>query len=296
MNAAELMQTCPDPETLSAFLDQKLDPAARLEVVQHLAECGDCRDLVVAATEYAQEEEASAPTTEVVRGNFGRRRWLAPLVAAAAIAVAGFVGMPWYLNRPMVELMAAENALDERPTTARLSGDYVYKKHPTFRGSGDNRPISDNEEMAELRVNALAGKAEERAEKNPTARNLHTAAVGELLMKKPDIRKVVRELETAAQAKPSSVAIQIDLAAAYLAAADYEQALAAADTAMRIDPTNPAAAWNRALALEYLHHGSEAIAAWKKYLEVDPNSDWAKEAADRRDDLEDDLRNSPNLR
>jgi hypothetical protein len=62
-------------------------------------------------------------------------------------------------------------------------------------------------------------------------------------------------------------------------------ALAAADAALREQPTLPEALFNRALVLDRLGLKSQARAAWEQYLGIDRSSDWAKEARRHRDDL-----------
>lgn len=272
MNAAVMMQSCPGEETLAAFIDQRLDPASRLEVVKHLAECGDCRDMIVAANEY---QSAEGVERKVAAGTFGPRMWV-PLAAAAAL-VGVLFGVPSIRervlgDREMAKLVEAANALPERTTAARLSGDFEYRGHTVFRNV-DEKPVS----VAALIVEGAAAEAAERAAKNPTADNLHEAGVGSILAKKAD--DAVKDLERAVQQNPSSANIRNDLAAAYIARGrddDYDLALATAKKAFAIQET-PAAAWNIALALEYQHRDAEASAAWKRYLELDPNSEWASE-------------------
>jgi len=76
-----------------------------------------------------------------------------------------------------------------------------------------------------------------------------------------------------------------DLAAARYAAASqlgraslYPTALAAADSALRVDPSLPEALFDRALILERLGLTDEAKRAWQRYLQIDPSSPWAAEA------------------
>jgi CHAT domain-containing protein len=58
-------------------------------------------------------------------------------------------------------------------------------------------------------------------------------------------------------------------------------ALAAADDALRMDARFAPALFNRALALGQIGLRSEARRAWIRYLQVDPSSPWADEAAHR---------------
>jgi tetratricopeptide (TPR) repeat protein len=283
MNAAVMKETCPDVETLAAFSDGTLDAESRLEVMEHVADCGDCRDLIMAVTEYNVENEARPG--EVVRGRFGKR-WIAQFAAAAAVVAALFGVMPvreLILARNMRELERAANDLPKRTLKARLSGNFNHKDVvPTPRGG-----VKD-QESAQLMVEYLADTAAARARTNPSATNLHTAGVGQVLVKKYEYRqRAVVDLERAVRAEPDSAPILTDLAAAYFSRGDkgdYERALAAANKALSLKST-PAAVWNRALALEELGRRPEAIAAWNEYLEIDPSSPWTEEAKTRLADL-----------
>ena len=189
MNAALMMESCPDPETLSAFIDQRLDPASRLEVVKHLADCAECREIVVMANEYSVENEAEGG--KVARGRFGTK-WMVPLAAAAMLAAMLF-GVPsireQILGRDdMAKLVAAADSLPERMTNARLSGDFAYKGHTTYRNAEKKDP--------EIAVLIAAADVAERAEKNPSPANLHASGVASFLIKEP--AESVRLLESAA--------------------------------------------------------------------------------------------------
>ncbi len=294
MNAAEIMQICPTEETLAAFLDGSLDEQARLEVIEHLADCGECLDMVMAADEYRSTLEVVEPVpipapppisapqpaqpAAVVHGRFGRRVF-APLAAAAAL-VAVLFGVPSIREAIlgggslMPELVEAANKLPERPAAARLSGDFAYKRHSTPRGG--------SEDESDLNVQMTAYKAEDRATKNPTPENLHALGVADVLMMNRN--DAVSNLERAAKASPGSADILTDLSAAYIARGADELAYATATKAYSIQPT-PAAAWNIAMALEHQQKDAEAIAAWQKYLALDPNSEWSAEAKRYLEDL-----------
>ena len=61
MTAPMLMTDCPTDETLAAYVDDRLDAATRLKVTEHLATCGDCRELVMMASDFQAETEMPAP-------------------------------------------------------------------------------------------------------------------------------------------------------------------------------------------------------------------------------------------
>ena len=271
MNAAIFMQTCPNEETLAAFIDGRLDEKSRLEVLEHVADCGDCRDIVVTGADLAVMD---GPRTEnVVRGRFAPRA-LVPLAAAAAVAalllaitpirerLLGTSGMP--------ALVEAANAMPKRATEARFSGDFAHREYSVNRGK--------NEELdPEYRVYAAASRIAERAEKNPNAKNLHELGVAHILLK--ESQPAIEALEGAVSEGPVTAEILTDLSAAYLMQGDAKRAHATANRAWQLKQT-PATAWNLALALEALDDPG-AVAAWRKYLELDPTSAWATEAATR---------------
>jgi CHAT domain-containing protein len=64
-----------------------------------------------------------------------------------------------------------------------------------------------------------------------------------------------------------------------------EAALVAADQTLRFDDRNSEALFNRALILERYHLRDAAISAWRDYLTVDAESEWAAEARSRLDAL-----------
>lgn len=277
MDAAVMMETCPDSETLAAFSDGALDTKVRLEVLRHVADCGQCQHELVELD--AAKRELQLEPANVTRGPW--RPWLAPLVAAAAVVVVLF-GMPSIRERilggdPMGKLVEAANQEKTRPNAARLSGAFEHRDHSPKRG-GEEKPSDPY--LTEAQVQLAAWNVIERAEKKPTAANLHASGVGHLFLEKRENRvAAVRELEKAATANAQSAAILNDLAAAYIARADkgdYARAYAAATKAWNIEPL-PAAAWNMALALEYAGNDTAAIAAWQRYLTIDPSSPWADE-------------------
>lgn len=79
----------PDAEVLSAFTEQTLGERERGEVLEHLAACGRCRQVVALAREAAGAEVA-APRHAPARPRVWFRSWglaLAPVAAVAAAAV-----------------------------------------------------------------------------------------------------------------------------------------------------------------------------------------------------------------
>lgn len=90
----------PDAEQLNAFVEQALGDGERNEMLNHLARCGRCRQVVALARVAAQQEEfeqfaavAAAAPRAAVRPDAWWKRWRpvwVPAAAAAAFAVATF--------------------------------------------------------------------------------------------------------------------------------------------------------------------------------------------------------------
>jgi hypothetical protein len=276
MSAAVMTKTCPDAETLAAFSDGVLDEQSRLELIQHLADCGQCQHELIELDAVTQELGVER---KVAAGAFGPR--VAIPLAAAAIVVLLF-GVPSIRERilgrsGMSALVEAAEGLPQRPTAGRLSTDFVHKRHSAPRGG------PKDEAVVKLEVQAAAWEAVEKATNKPTPSNLHASGVGRIFLNERDA--AVRDLERAVQANPHSPAILNDLAAAYIARGDYKLAHDAATKAWNLEQT-PAAAWNIAVALDYAGNDAAAIAAWQRYLTIDPDSPWATEARQKLADLQ----------
>ena len=262
MNAPEwnAMTDCPELEDLAALHDGRLTEENRARVLEHVATCGACQDMLVELDAYAVEEKPA----NVVQGRFG---WKAfpPAVAAAAVAVFVFLG-----TRPsgMEKLVAASENVRERRVEARFSADFPYRNYSPNRGPQDEQL---NEYAMDSAAADVAGDATARS-----AKKLQAAGVAYLFLGPQDRQHAVPILVKAAEKQPNDPAILNDLAAAYLATGDDGSALKTADRSLAIQKT-PAALWNRALALQGLERNAEAIAAWNQYLQVDPNSPWANE-------------------
>jgi CHAT domain-containing protein len=132
--------------------------------------------------------------------------------------------------------------------------------------------------------------------------NLHRSGQAELLVDRPE--PALADLEAALRAetgeeeaargiaRSSNASLLIDLSAVYYTASGRGHAYAlpaaieSAERALEIDADSLAALWNRALALQAMGARDDASAAWDSYLRNDASSDWAKEARERRAEVE----------
>ncbi|HYC88332.1 MAG TPA: zf-HC2 domain-containing protein [Thermoanaerobaculia bacterium] len=263
MTAAVSVMNHPTDNALAAFVDGTLPPPERQEVIKHMADCAECRDTVLLTTEIA-EAEAPAKVAASTVVPWRPKRWL-PLAAAAAIVVV-VVGITQRQGDPMRPIAHALQEMSERPMKARVSVDAPYRhSKPVLRG---------DEKSDDYRALSALAEAQDNAAKSGTVENLHALGVAQLIA--GNRAEAVETLESVkVMVSNPSAELLSDLAAAYLAYGDNQKALEYANRAWNLEPA-PAAAWNRALALEYLND-TAAKPAWEAYLKLDPDSAWAKE-------------------
>lgn len=100
-----------------------------------------------------------------------------------------------------------------------------------------------------------------------------------------DGEDAVRILEAGTEAYPRDAALYNNLAIAHLIKAGIEKepyqlilALLASHKAIALDRSLPEAAFNHALILERLYLHAQSRLAWRRYLDLDSSSEWAREA------------------
>lgn len=253
----------PEAENLGRFVEGTLDDAERAAIVDHIADCDDCRILVVDAAEFIEPAKVERHSSW----------WIG--IAASLMLVAAIGGLTYRQFRDLEADVKKEYAkVPNRPLEARLSG-YPYVRRGVNRGTEDEKPIQ---------LEIMQGEAANLMQLDGTdAKTLHAKGIGFLLADGDENRKQsIARLQAAAEADPKNAKYQSDLAAALIAAARndrpmLERALAATDRALRIDPNSADALFNRAVALQALER-PEAVAAYERYLAVDSTSAWADEA------------------
>ncbi|MBV9186460.1 MAG: zf-HC2 domain-containing protein [Acidobacteria bacterium] len=281
----------PEAEDLARFVEGTLDDPERAAIVQHIADCDDCRILVVDAAEFVEPAKTESHSN-----------WWMGIAAALILVAAGIGGLfVWQRRDPAAGLTAATAGLKSRLVEARLSG-FPYREWHVSRGGGtDADAVAD---PAVLHLEVQAGEVLERT--GSDAKTLHAHGLAHLLAASTateanEIRSerssAVALLQEAANRAPDNVAYQTDLAAALLTAGDKNSrdlALTHLEKALTIDPRNPEALFNKALALRDSNQAlplresnpKAAIAAFQRYLAVDPSSPWADEARKKLEDLQ----------
>jgi CHAT domain-containing protein len=267
---------CAAPEQIAAFVAGNLSGVELATVAEHLRACDDCR-LIAAEAARIDREPDEVEATPI------RRRRVSPwwLVAAAA-ALAGIASLAlWPANgrdeNEMIHRLVAETPRDGRYLEPRLTGGFAWAPMQPVR-----RDSSEPLEPRQMQLIGLAGEVLGETAGDPSPEAQHATAVAHLLAGRPNEAAAVLE-----RLSPDARDAQIwsDLAAALYAAGvqrnqpkQFAQALAAADTALRLEPKLPEALFNRALIVERLGLRDRAQSAWEQYLAVDPDGPWSVEA------------------
>lgn len=273
----------PEPENLGRFVEGTLDDPERAAIVDHIADCDDCRVLVVDAAEFIEPAKVES-----------NKWWMG---IAASVLIAASSASFWYISLdPERGMIKASSHLKARPTEARLVG-FSYVALNRTRGSGDS------DDQGYLLDGEIAEVLDRRRDDPKT---LHAKGVAHLLaawrltqqseVNKEEIKEEVKKeraeaiakLQAAVDGVPDNASYHTDLAAALLTTGDkanHDLALAHLKKALAIDPRNQEALFNEGLALRE-SNPKEAIAAFKKYREVDPSPGWADEAKTNLDLLE----------
>jgi hypothetical protein len=260
----------PEAQTMAAFVEGKLAPNEIAAVAEHLRGCNDCRAVVTETARFEREEDRARPT------RISRRPWL---LAVAAVLAAIAILVPllrWNASRrePIARLIASAPR-DHRVVEARLSGFPWARLQAPSRGNAKPDP-------ADLKVAGAAGDVLETTAGRSEPEAHRATGVAYLLIGRRS--ESIAALEQAAHDSKDAHAWN-DLAAARFAVAvederpsQLPEALADVDHALRLDPKNAEALFNRALIVEHLGVREQARTAWKSYLDVDGTSAWSVEA------------------
>jgi hypothetical protein len=287
-----LMTAHPTEELLAEFIDDRLDSSTREPVTEHLATCGECREILLMSTAFQASEEPAV----VRHGNFGGRWMAATASLAAAAVIAVIVVRPiWLFGYRVDDLVAASQKMPERTSMGRLAGGFPYAAKPaTNRGTSED----ETDYGASAGVLTIAADIAEAKAKGKSV-DPHVAGLSTLLIAKErkDFDEAVANLEKALATTRGAErdAVAIDLASALIGRTrwssdddDYRNALRLSNDVLT-RKQSPEALWNRAVATEALYAKAEALRAWADYLKVDSNSPWAKEAMEHQADLNRDL-------
>lgn len=254
----------PAAEDLGRFVEGTLDDAGRAAVVAHIADCDECRIVVVDVTAF---EEESGATTHGPAQNW----WIA---TAASIVIVISVGFYLGHRDPLAKLSAASADLEFRPVEGRLNRFPYVPTKKILRGSPDELD-TDSLKLGEPAADVLERRGDD-------AKTRHARGVAHLVLK--ERIPAIEELTAATRKAPLEATYWSDLAAAQIASGNAAHALESAEQALRLQPDLPEALFNRALALQILG-SKEAASAYERYARADPRSQWGNEARKRASDI-----------
>ncbi len=223
------------------------------------------------------------------------RRSLTPYLSiAAGLIVAVGIGFILYLAlRPGSDLdrglIALNESYEERSVEVRLS-DLKYAPMPNQRGEA---PRGDyvKRELAGSRLRTAATE-------NPSAASLR--ALGQWYLTERKFDEAIDQFNKALALDPNDAKSQVNLGAALLekgkldvgkteggrSVQNFSRSLEQLNKGLQLDSSLLEGYFNRALVYEYMMLPREAEAAWREYLQKDPNSQWAEEAKRKLKQLE----------
>ncbi|HEX2832360.1 MAG TPA: zf-HC2 domain-containing protein [Thermoanaerobaculia bacterium] len=297
MNAPVAMDH-PTQETLAVFAEGRLDFEERNRVIAHVADCGDCRDIVSAVQEFAQLELAGQPEGgTVVTGRF---RPAAILAALAAALVVVFLGVPELRERifdrgPNMNALVQEvRGRSTRAAGGRLSLALPYQRYSTNRGVN-----AEDDSLQLAGVELLHRETAAAAGAHPTVEQRHVMGVALLYLER---RKEARaQLEAAVRqdsgetdlhraiARSTNADLLNDLAVVYqnLDAFGAKETLPLAQEAISRAwslKKTPAIAFTRATIVESLDDPDRAIAAWEEVRALETDPTWSAEVSTKVED------------
>jgi hypothetical protein len=270
---------CLTEETLTEYLEGGMDAAIKAASEVHLIACDDCRSglvffMRVLTKEVVREENQTLQAInsewdkEKVKGQMPRRArlsWLLGLVAAAGLLI-GLLPIRLLLYRQaeprsaneIVQLLLAQH----RPFESRMADEPHI---PIVRTRGVEDPG--------VAFGLLAGVM--------TKLSANSHQMGQFYLFQKDFARATSYLDMAEREEGAGAAVHNDLGVALLESGDAVRLSGAGQEfqhALRIDPQFAPAVFNLALFYERMNQPVLAAAQWKRYIELDSKSDWAKEA------------------
>jgi CHAT domain-containing protein len=251
------------------------------------------RALRQVASQNRQESEPTSKAVSYLRRlarNFTPRmvvshQW--SKLAAAILLVVGAAFVVWRLwpRAPFDQNLIALNRAyaAQRPLETRIAG-FNYAPFASSRGPNETETAARilRERAERILLDAVA--------ENPTAANKH--ALGKFYLAEKRFDQAIDQFKASLNETPNLADLHNDLGAALLEKAKIERAdnrsseslldlaasLESLQKALKLQGDFPAAVFNRALCLQEMRLPQQAAEAWKQYLQLDSQSEWAREA------------------
>lgn len=273
---------CLTEDTLTEYLEGSLDLGVKATSEVHLIACDDCRSKLGFFMHMLNEEvdDDEATVVQVVRDRWTKTKreiprrtgtipgWLFGFMAVAAVLLFAVVSVRVLLDRQaqpksaseIVQLLLAQH----RPFEARLANQPHL---PILRTRGTEDPG--------IAYGLIAGEM--------TKLSADSHQMGRFYLLQKDFAHAIPYLEIAGREVGAGAEVHNDLGVAYLEGdgSQLERAAEEFRRALDLDPSFAPAVFNLALFFERTNSSGEAAIQWKRYLQLDPNSEWGAEARSR---------------
>jgi tetratricopeptide (TPR) repeat protein len=177
----------------------------------------------------------------------------------------------------------------QRPVVARLS-DLNYARLPNQRGETTEGDYVKRDLAARLLAKAVND--------NPSVASHR--ALGQYYLTERKFPEAIDQFNKALALEPNDAKSHINLGAALLekgkddigktegsrSVENFSRSLEHINKGLQLDSSLLEGYFNRALVYQYMMLPRDAEAAWREYLQKDPNSQWAEEARDNLKELE----------
>jgi tetratricopeptide (TPR) repeat protein len=273
---------CLAEDILVEYLDGSLDPAIKAASEVHLIACDECRSrlgfFMRVLKEDLSAEEADSVKAISQQWDTGKRKlprrtgtipnWLLSFVGIAAVIVIAVAAVFMMTGRRLEPKSASEVVrlllAEQRPFEAELA-DQPYR--PIIRTRGEDDPA--------VAYGLVAGQL--------TKLSADSHQLGRFYLLQKDFGRAIPYLEVAEREGGAGAAAHNDLGVAYLESggAHLDTAGVEFKHALEKDPAFLPAIFNLALFYERTKSPDQAAAEWRRYLQLDSNSDWGKEARSR---------------
>ncbi len=273
---------CLTEETLTEYLEGSLDLAIKAASEVHLIVCDNCRahlgffmrllDEEVHSDEAARVQEITErwnkTNRELPRRTGSLPNWLLGVVAIAAVLLVAVFGIRVIVQRPV------------QPKSASEIVQLLLAQHRPFEARLANEP-----HLAIIQTRGVEdpGFAYGLVATEMTKLSADSHQMGRFYLLQKDFGHALPYLEIAGREAGAGPEVHNDLGVAYLEGdgSRLEQAAEEFQRALKLDTAFLPAVFNLALYHERVNAPEQARLEWKRYLQLDPNSDWGKEALTR---------------
>lgn len=148
-------QTHPDADLLTAYIEQVLAPAERGRIVQHLAQCSYCREVVSLSLPEPQPAQVVVQVSAPSRWWVPASRW-ATAAVAIAIAATLVIEKPWHSTSTPQNLAERASQNPAPVTTTPEPAPAAKSPASAYAPSG---PATTTETVKEERAGRVSGEA-----------------------------------------------------------------------------------------------------------------------------------------